>query len=508
MANQSAEDLPSAAPRPARAETHATEEVLVAETQLAAGAMGLPAIFMQSVATIAPALGIVLGLQAVVGFTGVSAPLAFLIITVVLLAIAIPLAELARKLPSAGAFYTYASRALHPRAGFMAGWLFSLAYPLGPGFIIAFFGYSLNILLESRFSVHVPWWITFLVVASLVSFLVYRGIAVSAKTLVIFGSIEVAIIVALSFWALIHPGAGGFNFKSFNPADVPSVHGLYLAVVFSLFIVIGFEEAAPLAEETENPDRNIPIAMIGSVIVIGLFFVFCSWGLIVGYGTDRVTSLVNSAEAPAFVVARSDWGAVGTVVVLLALLNSTIAASMASYNAATRLMFGMGRSGAFPRWLGEVHPRLKTPVNAIYLEIVLTFAGGLFFGFLLGPANYFATFGLFNGIAVGLFLTIVMVGVIVFFYREQRANFKIGRHLVLPILGSAAMLWLIYKTVNPLPPSPEKWGVPAAGAWILVGLAILFVRSRGKREDWQLTAGVAAHERPETTDELAHRPIV
>lgn len=486
----------------AASNTHAAAEAPV-QTELHAGALGLPAVIMQSVTTMAPAIGIVLILQFIASFTGVTAPFAFVIIGIILLVMAIALGELARNVSSASAFFTYASRAIHPRVGFITGWIFSIAYPLGPGFLIAFLALTVERTLDAQWNVFIPWWVTFVVVATLVSAVVYRGIALSAKSLILFGAIEMAIIFLLALWSLFEPGPGGVNLESFNPGNATSATGLYLAVVFSLFALIGWEEAAPLAEETDNPRRNIPLAMIISVIVVGVFFVFCAWGVLVGFGTDNIQGLIDSEEAPAFVLADRFWGDAGTVLILLALTNASIAAPIASYNAATRMWFGMGRQGALPRFLGKVHPRHKTPVNAIYLEIAVTFTTGLFFGFLMGPEDYFGTFGLINALSIALFLTIVMVGVTCYFWRFERRQFSVVRHGLLPAVGAVAMLWVLYKSIVPLPPAPIKWAIPAVVAWILLGLAVLMSKRRAGQEEWLLAADAPPQAGAATSGERA-----
>jgi amino acid transporter len=267
--------------------------------------------------------------------------------------------------------------------------------------------------------------------------------------------------------------------------------------------MIGWEEAAPLAEETEDPQRNVPIAMVGSIVAMGLLFVVCTWGVTIGFGTGRLDQLVGSAEAPAFVTAHRYWGDAGTVIVMLALLNSVIAASIACCNASTRMLFGMGRTGALPRWLAQVHPKLKTPVNAVYLQILLTFAVALIFGFAMGPLDYFSTFALIDTLAIGIVLILAMVGVFTYFWRQERPAFNWFKHLVLPVVGGVAVAWVLYKSLNPLPPEPVKWAAPATLGWILLGGVILWLRWRAHDEDWEQAAGTAPAEVPETPDEVA-----
>ena len=162
-------------------------------------------------------------------------------------------------------------------------------------------------------------------------------------------------------------------------------------MVYTIFCFSGFESVAPLAEESKNPKRNLPRAIVGSVLIIGAAYVICSWGLLAGWGTEPATlkqfiDIPDTAENPLFQLARRLWGP-GWIVILLVLVNSAIGVSMASTNAATRVFFAMGRSGSLPKVLARVHPTHKTPFVAIALQTVLTFAIGLGLGIRDGPGR-------------------------------------------------------------------------------------------------------------------------
>ena len=101
---------------------------------------------------------------------------------------------------------------------------------------------------------------------------------------------------------------GGLNVSSFNPGNIPSANGLYLGVVFTILALSGFESVAPLAEETENPRRNLPIAIIGSVLIIAIFYMLVNWGVLVGDGTTVVQKGNFTAADQIFDLARRLWG--------------------------------------------------------------------------------------------------------------------------------------------------------------------------------------------------------
>ena len=95
--------------------------------------------------------------------------------------------------------------------------------------------------------------------APFVAFLAWRGLALSVKVLVGLGLTEMAIVFSLALSGFASPGPGGFNLSSCVPSHSLSGEGFALAIVFSLQALTGWEAAAPLAEETSNPRRNVPL---------------------------------------------------------------------------------------------------------------------------------------------------------------------------------------------------------------------------------------------------------
>lgn len=496
---------PPAIPQPF--ESHEGDVLVAADTQLRPGALRLTSVLMQSITQIAPAIGILFTIQFIASLAGVAAPLGYLFAFLIMLGLAITHSELARRLPSAGGYYTYVSNAVHPRAGFLTGWMFFLFTPWAAGLALAFTGKIVEDSLKAEYSFTFPWWAFLLLGAVVLGVTQYFGIEVSAKALLIFGGLEILIIAVLSLWGFFAPGPGGVSLSPFNPGNSPDFNGLYLAVVFGIFAFTGWEGAAPIAEESENPERNVPIAMIGSVLLMGLLFMVCAWGLLSGWGTAQLDSLVNSSELPPVVLGRRFWGD-GWVVVLLAIVNSVFAVSIAATNVSTRMWYGMARTGSMPRLLGKIHPTHKTPLNAIYFQLFLVLGLGLGLGFWLGPDQAFFYWGLQITLALIFIYGAASVGVVMLFTRRLRSEFNPILHLAIPVLATAALVWVGYKSLNPLPPSPIKWAPVFTGAWFIVGVLILVVMNKIGSEAWLRQAGHSALERVETPDELAHRPRI
>lgn len=443
---------------------------------LRSDALGFPEILMQGIAHIAPAVGLVLTLQFVASVAGVTAPLAFLVGFFVVLTLGLSLTQLARHLPSAGGYYTYVSRTVGPQAGFLTAWIYFLYDPPLAAINLAFMGHFVESTMRSEYSLNCPWWAFFIASTALVITLVYRGVVISADIMMLLGCAEVAIVIGLAAFGLLHPGPGGLNFRAYLPGHAPSFQGLYLGVMFTIFCFTGFEAVAPLAEESRNPKRNLPRAIIGSILCMGVFFLFCSWAVMLGWGTDDVARFIRSSENPCFVLAHRFWGA-GWIVVFVAVLNSVLAVAIACTNAATRVLFAMGRSGALPPALAYVHPRWRTPANAVWLQSIITLAAGLGLGFWIGPEQEYYFMGLVMTLGLILVYGAGNYGVYRFYRTEKRPEFRFWLHLFCPLVSTGAMILVGIASLHPLPAAPLRYAPWVVASWLFIGVVLLKRRS-------------------------------
>lgn len=469
------------------------------EVPLRARSLTLPGVLMQALAHVAPAIGILAFIPMITSFSGVTSPLAYLIAFLIVLTLGASLVQLAKHLPAAGGYFTYISRTVHPRAGFLAAWMFFLIEVLAPGAGLGFGGIILQDTIKAEYGLTFPWWAFLIAGTVIIAAVSYFGIRIAVGVAVVLGIIEVTVLGVLAIFALTDPGPGGINLTPFDPTNSISTSGLSLAVVFAIFAFAGFESVAPLAEETANPRRILPRAIMMSLVLTGVFYVFTAWAFLVGWGTADVESFVGSAENPVFSLARQHWGG-AWIIVFLVLVNSILAIGLAASNAATRVMFATARSGALPAALAKVHPTHRTPINAIFLQAAVTLVFGLTLGLAVGPLDLFFTVGLAATLSLILLYISGNVGVLRYYLRERRAEFKPLLHVVFPVVSSVALIVVAYKSLNPLPPSPTWWGAVGAAVWLLAGITILGVMHRTGRERWLLNAGAVFQEDPEPAD--------
>jgi amino acid transporter len=481
-------------------------QAIVITTDLKKDAIGLGGVLMQSLTGMGPSLAALFFTQEVVGIAGVTSPLAYLFGVLIVLMLGSTLAQLVKHMPSAGSYYTFVSRGLNPRLGFLTGWMTAMYMPFNMGPILGYFGFILANELRGNYGIQVSflWWLFVLVGAVVIAVLAHYGIALSIRVMVFFGLAEITLVWLLGLWGLFSPGRGGFNFSSFDPSKITGISAFALAIAFSFQGMDGWEFAAPLAEETRNPRRNVPRAVMIAITGLGATLVIAYWGQVVGWGTSNLHSLATSVELPGLVLAHRYWGG-GWVLMLIALFTSTFACCQALNNVSTRMSYRMACSGSAPKWLSKVDPVHKTPTNAIMLQLVLTIGTGIGVGLALGPANsFFLIVGLLVVLTVVYVYVMANAAVARYYWREHRDEFNPIRHIFFPVFTSAALIYVVIKTFQPMPAYPLNLAPYIGGAWLLVGIILLFVMKWRGHEDWLRTAGEALGGVVPTAGEALH----
>src|SRR5215471_5742012 len=167
-------------------------KVPIVHTELKAGALSLAEALMQSVTTIAPAIAALFFTPFVVSLAGVASPLAYPVGFIITLLLGIVLVQFTKKMPAAGGYYTFISRSLHPRVGWLVAWLFILYAPTVGGIVSLYLGNILLQELQANWGINWPWFpaVFMVVIVTAVALLQYRGIKLSGRTLLILGIIE------------------------------------------------------------------------------------------------------------------------------------------------------------------------------------------------------------------------------------------------------------------------------------------------------------------------------
>jgi len=479
-------------------------------TTLARDAIGLREVLFQSITHMAPAAAVAFSIPAGINFGGGSTPLAVVFAIVACMFVAISIGQLAKHLPSAGSFYTYASKGLHPSVGFLVAWAYALIEPLIGPLLVLILGITVAGTLNTEFGWSADlWWPWALLGAVLVFVLGYYGIRVSARTGTLLGVFEVGVFVLLAIWLIAKAGSNNtfsvFTTKFANNPDFKGLSGVVAASVFTILAFIGFEAAAPLAEETRDPRRTIKQAVVYSCLGIGLFYMLTTYAASVFYGPAKTVGLVAAGNGDPWenILARQAWGA-GWVLVFLAIVNSAIANANSGSNAATRTYFAMGRIRLLPAIFARVHPKWQSPHVAVIGQFIVTVAVSLILGFAYDPLTAFI---LVATIITVVFIPIYMVvnlSCLAYYWRYERGEFNWFLHGLLPILGIIAFVPAffagagipVFKFISRLP-SPFSYAGPFAGAVMVIGLIYMAYLYRKDPTRLEATARVFLDEESE-----------
>ncbi len=464
------------------------EQQTAPSTGLARDAIGLREVLFQSVTHMAPAAAVAFSIIVGAPFGAGALPLAVLLAMVACLLVAVSIGQLAKHLPSAGGFYTYVSRGLHPSLGFMVAFGYALAEALVAPLLYLIFGNVVASTLNTEFGWSYDlWWMISAAAAALFVFaLGYLGIRISAETGTVLGVFEIGVFAALALWLIVKAGGGNtlsvFGTSHANVAGFKGFSGVAAASIFTILAFIGFEAAAPLAEEAKDPRRTIGRAVVWSALGIGLFYVLTTYAATVYFGPDKMAGFFQFGGGnPWDGLARAVWGA-GWVVVFLAIANSAIANSNAGANATTRTWYALGRIRLLPAAFARVHPTRRSPYVAVTVQFILAVAVAMWLGNQFTPLEAFALIATIATAVVVLIYILVNLACIVFYLRERRGEFNPLLHGVVPVLGILAFVpaWFtalgigkgVFDWVSPLPYPLNRAGLVVA-IWLALGVVFL-----------------------------------
>jgi amino acid transporter len=484
----------------------------VAVTDLKPGAVGLAGAVMQNVTHIAPAIAAFFFTQTLVGVAGGMAPLAYLIGLLIVIPLGVCLMELAKKFPSAGGYFTYVSKTLGPKLGFLTAWVFVLYSPIAGGPSLAVLGQILQDELSTNYGITwFHWWYAPVVGIPLAAWAGYTGVSFSIKWIVVVGAAEFLIVLALGLSGLASPGPGGFSLApftpGFNPGGIATFSGVFLAVVLTVQGLTGWEAAVPLAEETSNPRRNVPRSIMASILIIGVMLVLAQWGQVIGWGTNDLPNLTKSSELPALVIAHRIWGSLWWLT-LLAMITSVLGVTLACQNVATRMWYSMGRSGVLPAVFGRVHPTRRTPTAAVTAQLILSVIVGLVFPAIMGTWAFFIFLVGYTLVLAVIFVYVAAnIGLVKYYWTQARSEFNWILHFVFPVGTSLVLLYSVYAAFVPLPAAPNSYTPLVAAIWLALGIAIIAVMKARGKEEWLTKAGEVIAEREATAAEKAAHSI-
>jgi basic amino acid/polyamine antiporter, APA family len=435
--------------------------------------------------------------------------LAFAIAGAVCIVAALCYAEIAAMIPVAGSAYTYSYATVGEFLAWTVGWALIMEYAIAAAAVsVGWSGYFTGTILNEFLGIHLPQALAagplalggeaggFInlpaaLIALLVTGLLIVGTSESAKVNAVLVAIKVAALTAFIALTLTSPEFDAERFNPFLPAGLFGVWGTGTGAVGAaatmFFAYVGFDAVSTAAEETKDPQRNVPIGLIGSLLFCTVFYILVAAGAIGTIGGQPIMSgglpveagsvelarqcalpqyanaLVCSDEALAHVLREIGFSGVGNMLGVAAFLALPSVILVLLFGQ-TRIFFVMSRDGLLPAMLSRVHPRFKTP------HVVTAITGSLV---ALGAA-FFPVGRLADISNAGTLYAFLMVAVAVMMLRRtdpaRRRSFRVP---ALWLIGPLTIAGCIFLFVNL--PTGAMLFLPA---WSLIGIIVYFLYSR------------------------------
>ncbi len=389
-----------------------------------------------------------------------------LIAMIAMMLTAVSYGRMATLYPTAGSAYTYVGRGLNPHLGFLTGWAMFLDYLIQP-LLNGIYG-ALTI---QRFFPFIPYALLAAMFVGIMTWLNLRGIRATARANVILLTIMcvvIGIFMVLAVRYLFHlQGWGGvFSTQPFYDPKTFDIRVIWTATSYAALTYIGFDGVTTLAEDVENPKRNVMLATVSVCLFTGIV-----GGLEIYLG-QRVwpdyRTFHNTETAFMDVTSRVGgpllFQALGSVLIL-----ATIGAGLTGQVGAARLLFGMGRDNVVPRKLfAYLDPKRNTPTRNIWLIGIVAYIGTLFVSYeQAGEILNFGAFLAFMGVNFAAFWQFAIV-------QQSGRKRRWFADVVMPLIGFVFCLWIWLGLKTP--------AKITGGVWFTAGLIYCAIRTRGFRE--------------------------
>lgn len=433
-----------------------------------------------SIGIMAPTAAMALNGVAPAGLVGRAVPLAFLFAAIAIGLISYSFVRLTRYFNHAGSTYALAGATLGPRAGFFAGWLLLATYSAFIAANIAEIGLFGGSFLDGAGLWTSPEWIVIaLLAAALVWLLAYGDVKVATRALLSFEGISVSLIVILIVIIFVKviggsaPNGQHFTLKPFVPGSGVGIGAVAFASVFGLLSFGGFEGAAALGEETNNPRRNIPLAIAVAVGFCGVFYTVVMLAQSLGFGINAAgIKAFSTSGAPLGDLSKQYVGSWMQDAINFGATISAFASCLGCAAGASRILFALGRDGFITRRLGDASERTGAPANS--LAVVMTF--GIAVAVILRingttSTNVFFYMGTIGVLAMLVAYFVIQLGAAKFLHLEKREP---QWRVLIVGLATAAIVYTMYKQVWPRPPHPYNLFPYLILAWAVIGGAITF----------------------------------
>ncbi|PYE27437.1 amino acid/polyamine/organocation transporter (APC superfamily) [Paraburkholderia silvatlantica] len=415
--------------------------------------LGLPSVLLFGLAYMAPL--IVYGTYGVLaGASQDTAALAYLIALIAIVFTALSYGKLARLFPVAGSAYTYTRKSFNSHLGFMIGWATLLDYFFLPMVIWLIGAAYLGAAFPS-----VPTWIWIVAFIVFTSALNIVGIELAARFNIVLMIVQLGItamfVVLCLHYAAAAAGPGGLiAAQPFFQPHVP-LSATMAGAAIAAYSYLGFDAVSTLTEETIEPEKTIPRAIVLIALVGGAIFVIAAYTLQLAHPG----AVFKDPDSAAFEIARKVGGDIFVTIFLAGLILAQFASGISAQASVGRLLYAMGRDEVLPRSIfGYIHPRFRTPAINIAIAGIV---GLIALKLAVATSTSFINFGAF------LAFTSVNLCVIRQYFSGAAGTRGFGflGGLVFPLIGAVTDIWLLC--------SLERTAIVLGIIWFVLGVVYL-----------------------------------
>jgi len=358
------------------------------------------------------------------GLSGNGLWISFIIAAIASVFTGLSYAELSYRFPHAGAEYVYVEESFGKTSAWLVGWLIIVGSIIGATTVSIGFSHYFSAIFGS------PIILTALITLVIMGVILIIGVQETALITIIFTLIEVGGLIAIIVFGI--PYLGSVNYFEM----VKGWGGIIDASILIFFAYQGFESISRLAEETENPKKNIPRAIIYSIVIVTIIYALVGIAAVSVVGWEEL----SEAKAPLALIAEKVFGRESFFVLSVIALFATFNTALFILLSGSRIVYGMAEEKALPRKFLLVSKKLRTPWFAI-IGIVAASMVFLYIGDLATVAN------LTNFTVIAAFI-VVNASVIYFRYKKPiKDGFKvpisIGKFPVLPFMGVVISFFML-----------------------------------------------------------------
>ncbi len=433
--------------------------------RLERGVLNLVDIATATMANIAPAMSFFFSSALIVSMAGIASPLTIIAAAVAIALLGNTLAEFSRAIPSTGSFITFVGKTFGPIMAVTTTIVISIGYIIAMSSVINISGGWTQIILQHYFGINVPWQLLTLIFVAIVYFLMVRGVHLSTRWAGYFFFLEMAVLLLVSVVALV-THAGHLSLAPFNPTQISGgLAGFGLGFPVAVYLFVGWENSASLAEETADPRRNVPKAIYASILLMALSYLLFMYSTVVAF--DYNVKALTAAEVP-FITAAEKISGILALLAYIAGFTSTMSAMIAGSNSQSRLIFNAAREGLLPPVLAKLHPRTRTPWVSFLVFFGIGLAIVYIFGWNVAPVTFFGDIATLGTILIAVTYLVSNLALPIYYRRHHPDQFSLVRHLILPLLGVLAIGFPLWALVQPGQNAPFN-----LFPWISLGIIVL-----------------------------------